>query len=952
MKHRNLKLRIARVAGSVSAAFLLGGVLTGCTDDLLTGQPSWLGESIYQELERRGNFTETLKLINAQSEDYATVLKKTGSRTLFVADDEAWKEFYANNPWGVKSIEEMSEAQKRLIFKANMIKSAYLVELLGNLPATSAETDPEEGACLRRSSSVSLLDSVPVVYKEKYPVVNPVRKDANTGAQVDYWSRLRDQDSALVMQDDGVAPLIHFMPKFMLYNGITSHDVEFMTNGDIKTNEGAFINGQPVIVEDITCQNGYIHQVGGVPVPLDNMANIIAGNPKFSIYNRLLDRFSYPHYDESLSKEYDRQYGTDGAKVYVKRYFNEHSRRQFDSRDQEDGGDKVPELLPYDPGWNRWVYETSNSNVSYQTDAAVMIVPTDEAMKAYLEHDGADLNARYKDAGPGETAWDNAPDEVIKPLIVNTMLKNSTLKSAIPSLFVGINNSASEPMGVKEEDISYVHWACNGVVYQADKVYVAPEYVSVYYPCIIRATEDLRMAYTVVNNDSKIQGGEGFYAYLNNMGAKYSYIIPTNNALQTYYDPVSYKRISRDGTSTAVAYKFEINAEGKIAAKPYLVDWNELDARGRGIISEDVADNITISNENTAGASQGDAFNHFKDIINSSLAIGLFTPGQKFYMSKSGSPIVVDWNGDRVVGVAGSFQYERGYFIPVTETFDKSQQGNGISYLINEEPLMSTFVSPLAALTSEDNADKFGTYASLVEGLDVIGSNDGANHATMDKAIRTFNNYHYTIYVPTNESLDPLIEEHKLPTWDEIGDIEDCYATYVDQMTAEDSLFISTEMENMKAVLSNFVTYHMQDNSVYVEGENHNNDVYESQCLDTLTKRFVKLYVNYERGGKMTVHDVCGNVRTVDDDVNNIMTRQYYFNGSDLAELSSSDAFCSQIYSSSFVVIHQIDGPLMPGKDSFYDPEKFVKVMELVEKYKALGDEDVETPNQVKRHKR
>ena len=136
--------------------------MSGCTDDLLTGQPSWLGESIYQELERRGNFTETLKLINAQSEDYATVLRKTGSRTLFAANDEAWKEFYANNPWGVKSIEEMTEAQKRLIFKANMIKSAYLVELLGNLPATSSESDPEEGACLRRASSVSLMDSVPL----------------------------------------------------------------------------------------------------------------------------------------------------------------------------------------------------------------------------------------------------------------------------------------------------------------------------------------------------------------------------------------------------------------------------------------------------------------------------------------------------------------------------------------------------------------------------------------------------------------------------------------------------------------------------------------------------------------------------------------------------------------------------------------------------------------------
>ena len=130
MKNCMLKRRIARVAVPVCAAFLLGGVTTSCSDDLLTGQPSWLGESIYEELEARGNFTETLKLINAQDEDYASVLRKTGSKTLFVADDAAWAEFYKSNPWGAKSIEDLTDAQKKLLFKANMINSAYLVELL------------------------------------------------------------------------------------------------------------------------------------------------------------------------------------------------------------------------------------------------------------------------------------------------------------------------------------------------------------------------------------------------------------------------------------------------------------------------------------------------------------------------------------------------------------------------------------------------------------------------------------------------------------------------------------------------------------------------------------------------------------------------------------------------------------------------------------------------------
>ncbi len=947
MKHSNLKLRVAKVASSVSAVFLLGGFMSSCQDELLTGQPSWLGESLYAELERRGDFTETLKLINAQSEDYASVLKKTGSRTLFAAADTAWATFYKNNPWGVKSIDDMTEAQKRLLFKGNMIKSAYLVELLGNLPAENATSLPEEGACLRRASSVDLMDSVPIVPKKDFPAINPVRVDSKTGEQIDYWSRLRDKESAVVMMDDQVPSMIHFMPKFMLYNGITSADVEFMTNNEIHSNEGAFVNGKVIKEKDITCQNGYIHVVEGVPVPLDNMANVIATSPQFSIYKRLLDRFSYPQYSESLSREYERLYGKTDS-VFVRRYFNEHENHKFENRDQNDGGTKITNLLPYDPGWNRWIYVSSNSNITFQTDAAVMFVPTDSALVAYLETDGKDLKDRYQNAGPGATAWDNAPDEVVLPLLTNTMAKNSTLKTAIPSLFDGVNNSASEPMGVTKGDISRVHWACNGVIYQTNKVYVAPEYVSVFYPCVIRAKEDLNMAYTVVNNDRQVQGGEGFYAYLNNMGSKYSYIIPTDNALQHYFDPVSYKRVNNRGESTAVQYQFYVNENGQIAARPYFVDWSSDTGEGKvseSIIDETIAEGVTISNESSAGASQGDAFNHFKDIIYSSLSVGLFTPGQRFYSSKSGNPIIVDWEGDRVKGVAGSFQYERGYFIPVhvDQVFNKSEQGNGISYIIDDEPLMSTFTSPFAAVTDTLNADKFGTYASLLEGMDFIATDDGASHGTMDRAIKVLNSYHYTMYIPTNESIDPLIESHKLPTWDEVSDVEDCILNR--DLTEDEEAYLTEQLQKMKDVISNFVSYHIQDNAIYVDGENHSGDVYESQCLDTTTNRYVKIYVDYQLGGDLKVRDNAGNTRTVSRETNNILTRQYFFNGNNLVGNG-----CSQINSSSYVVIHQIDAPLFPNNECFYNPEDYDKVMAIIEKYATEGGDA--TPNSVNRRKK
>ena len=960
--------RITYAVIPVCAAFLLGGLTTSCSDDLLTGQPSYLGESIYEELEHRGNFTETLKLINAQDEDYASVLKKTGSKTLFAADDAAWQRFYANNPWGVTSLEDMTNAQKKLIFKANMINSAYLVELLGNVPSASANDEPQEGACMRRSSSVDLMDSVPVVLASSFPELNPVRLDT-AGNQVDYWKKLRGKTKALVLQDDGVAPMIHFMPKFMQYNGITSDDVSFLTNGEIKSNVGAFINGKVIRedegtkpeqrMQDITCQNGYIHILEDVALPLDNMARIIDTEPSFSIYKRLLNRFSYPAYDATVSTEYQRQYGGEDS-VFVKRYFNDQESHDFRKTDGYWANNQptVTTTLRFDPGWNRYTLPSANNTITYQHNAGVMLVPTDQAMLDYLETDGSDLKERFGTAGPGATAWDNAPDEVVLPLLRNTQL--TSLKASIPSMFSNINNTAGESMGIQKTDVDEVLWACNGLIYKTNKVFVAPEYVSVYYPCVIRANDDIKCVYSVVDMDSKKSGGEGFYAYLNNMGgknnangSKYSFIIPTDRALQTYYDPVSYKRVTTDQTSNAVAYKFYLDGK-TISAFPYLVDWTTLDEKGRGKIADRSSSNITLTKDFSRN---GDVFNHFADILNSSLCTTLFTPGQKFYTAKNGGPVIVEWNGTQVTGVAGSFQYERGYFIPVTEIFDKSTEGNGRSYIIDDEPLMSTFVSPYAAITDTLRENEFGSFAKLLSNMDFVKRNDGASHATMDRAITALNNYHYSIYVPTNASIDKYFYENvsqstnpadtlMLPTWEEIDAASACLTVMDPEEDKEDYDYLTTQIQVMKNVISNFVSYHIQDNSVYVEGENHNDDVFESACIDTLTNRFVKITVSYSQGGNLTVKDAAGNVRTVDNNLCNILTRQYFFNEASLQD-------CSRIYSSSFAVIHQIDAPLMPFKaDAKTRPSGSLYSLNEYNKVKAIVDANPlnpTNPNPIKR---
>lgn len=64
MKGSNIKSKMGRFTYSACALFFAGGLLVSCEDELLTGMPSWLGSSIYEELEKRGNYKTMLELIN------------------------------------------------------------------------------------------------------------------------------------------------------------------------------------------------------------------------------------------------------------------------------------------------------------------------------------------------------------------------------------------------------------------------------------------------------------------------------------------------------------------------------------------------------------------------------------------------------------------------------------------------------------------------------------------------------------------------------------------------------------------------------------------------------------------------------------------------------------------------------------------------------------------------
>ena len=102
--------------GIVLGAMLVVGMIgTACSGyDLDEQEPEGLGasRSIYSYLHEQGNYTNMVRLIDDLN--YREVLDKTGSKTLFVADDAAYDRFFSNNSWGVRNYSQLTTSQKKL----------------------------------------------------------------------------------------------------------------------------------------------------------------------------------------------------------------------------------------------------------------------------------------------------------------------------------------------------------------------------------------------------------------------------------------------------------------------------------------------------------------------------------------------------------------------------------------------------------------------------------------------------------------------------------------------------------------------------------------------------------------------------------------------------------------------------------------------------------------------
>jgi uncharacterized surface protein with fasciclin (FAS1) repeats len=820
------------------------GFFTSCTGyNLDEIKPDWLGSSINQYLVDEGNYTNFVELI--KDLDYEDVLSKTGSKTLFIADDDAFNRFYSNNPWGVRNYQSLSLAQKKLLLNGSMINNAYQTRTL------SSTEGPKEGDCMRRPTAISIYDSVPRILPAEMPATK-------------YWAKYQSRpEGILCLKDMTPVPMIHFLEKQLTFNKITNSDYDFLFNHKTTRQPGdASINGVSVEGQNIKCMNGFVHQMADVMMPLDNMAEIIRKNPSTSAYSKLVERYSAPYYSPALTSNYNRLYNANVDSVYQKRYFAKRSQPVGNDLTNYTAPDKTPVVgyLKFDPGWNEYFSEgvtTTLNSVALQENMAVMLVPSNTAMERYFNNEGGKVLRNYYGS------WENVPDNVISKLINNNMM-NSFI-STVPSKFSTVLNDASNVMGITTDDIDSVYLGCNGAVYMTNKVFSPTAFSSVSFPALIN--DNMNIFYWGIE---KLE----YFAYLNSMESYFSFFIPTNKALLEYIDPVSF------GQSTTKMFKFWYD-------RAALSDDNKVKA---SIWTYDVT---TGTRKDSVGMATFSMIkNRLQDMLDNHIVIGDIEDGNTYYQTKGGGTIKVEnvAGGAGVMKVSGGYQIENDKKVTVNEVYDESAEGNGKTYILDSTPIYTSKNSVYDIFNAHPEFKKF---FDLMKGTTFFEKVRDKLYACGSTNVSLFNTYHYTVYVPTNESIQELQDAGKLPTWEQIDALPD-----------------GTAKDNLKAVVSAFVKYHIQDNSLYI-GAGSSTGKYETALINPVSQRFYKLNVTTDNSG-IAVTDLAGNVRHVTSDagLRNLMAREYQYNNPDVAK-------ATEIETSSFAVIHQIDKPLMYSTTQF-----------------------------------
>lgn len=401
-------------------------VFNSCKDDQYYERPSWLEAPIYDVLKANGKFSKYLQAVDRTS--YATVLQGAGLYTVFAPNDDAFAAYLSKN--GYASVADIPDPEVDKIVAYSICYSTFTFDSLG------------VGGAFK--------------YKTQYYALPYRDPEFNNEWVVDQT------------MENGWTPSFNnykFMPAFT--NGFFSSYTPALTAADYNVfypdvaYSGKNIQGGEIVRADVRAENGIIHEVSTVNLPLDNIADILK-KPENSIFKSLLDTkdaygdylfrayldiTGYPTLLRALQKIMPKE---DIDRIYVKFYVG----------------------LNY--SLNLENVQNESSNYTPEKTGYTLILPTNGALTEYLNRRVLKYYGESK----------SIPAEIIQSFIQAHMVPSLVWPANYAMSLNGngdyLNGSGSGGQQFAQSGISGATMASNGFVYHSNQIIRSRIFESVY----------------------------------------------------------------------------------------------------------------------------------------------------------------------------------------------------------------------------------------------------------------------------------------------------------------------------------------------------------------------------------------------------------------------------------------------------------------------------------------
>jgi hypothetical protein len=378
-----------------------------CSDsdfDKYYERPSWMEAPAWTVLQQRGDCKTYLELVSKTL--YSKQISGSGSYTIFVPTDEAFQAFFADNPYGYRSVEDIPADVAAEIVSYTMLYNSYPCDSLGNtLDGYNTWT---RGAA----------------YKHQTPSYEVLARDYVNGDSIWVYNYM---GGTTTTAQNNYRYLPVFTKSYWKENSLTEADYNaFYPTGDGSkwSDLGNVLGAQIQAVSDgsgdLYCENGVIHLMDKVVLPLKNLDRMIIdyaeetdlpdnvqGGAWATLKKMLYHRTGDGSY-QFLSYAEDANWTHYFEKMYPERDFSTLQLRTYLG------------TLPF--SLNKESYSGSVDGDNAYNSGATLFVPDETAMNDYLNN----RIFAYLDAGEKsdvDVAFNSLSEEVL-PKLWNSLFAN------------------------------------------------------------------------------------------------------------------------------------------------------------------------------------------------------------------------------------------------------------------------------------------------------------------------------------------------------------------------------------------------------------------------------------------------------------------------------------------------------------------------------------------------